>query len=260
MTTNPFPGGARLVQVAVTNQSTRVSDADASLMTAAANVQAAAACTLWGIDAVPILFLPHGKELPPGAAEVTILDDSDQADALGYHATNPDGSSYGRVFAAPTLDHGGTVMSGPLSVSVTLTHEVLELLGDPSANRYALDDTGNMWAVELADQVENDAYPINVPAPPTAERPAGLVEVSVSNFLLPEAFDPGSAGPYDHMGLCTHPFEIRPGGYAIVNGQEKFSAQRAEWQNELKQFEGSRTSRRKLHWARSHTGLREVTA
>lgn len=130
-------------------------------------------------------------------AELAILDDSDQAGALGYHDVDPAGKPYGRVFLKTDLADG-------LSPSVTASHEFEEMVVDLMAR--AGDQVGaTTWvAHEVSDPVEadDDGYKRN-----------GL---QVSNFILPAWFDPSAPPPYDHLGLLSKPLTLRPGGYMAV--------------------------------------------
>ena len=55
------------------------------------------------------------------------LDDSDQASALGYHDMTSEGLPLGKVFGTTNLKFG-------TNWTVTASHELLEMLGDPSIN------------------------------------------------------------------------------------------------------------------------------
>lgn len=182
----------------------------------------------------------------PNAWPIVILDDADQADALGYHAVTPDGRPYGRVFVRDTLDNGGSVLAGPSAVSVTLSHEALEMARDPFASFWADDaEGGRLVALELCDAVEADAYPVEVPDDDHAH---GHISVWVSNFVLPAFFRPGP-GPYDWLRLCSRPFETRPGGYQLVQKEEEMLAEYdsiAPWRVRAKMHKASRTYRRRL--------------
>jgi hypothetical protein len=156
----------------------------------------------WESAGCTIVACASLADAPKGAAIVAVMDNADQADALGYHATTPDGRPYARVFVRPILDNGGTVMTGPVSVSVTISHEVLEMWGDPYANFWADASDGNEYALELCDAVEGDAYEID--------------GISVSNFVGPRWFDPGGAGPFDWMRTLSAPFTMSAGGYMIL--------------------------------------------
>lgn len=127
-------------------------------------------------------------------AEIVLLDNADQANALGYHDVDPNGMPYGRVFIQVCRQAGVPWIS-------VLSHEVLELLGDPGANQWANDPTGRLWAFEMCDAIQNHLYQID--------------GEMVSDYVLPEFFIPGSDGPYDRLGKLSDPFTIND-GYSIV--------------------------------------------
>lgn len=238
--------------IAVQNLSTVVTDEDTQRMVAAVARQVRYHFSPgWGLSPVPVVFYGKGAVLPVGADLIAILDDSDQAGALGYHDETPDGQPYGRVFAKPSLDNGGAVLTGGLSVSVTFSHEVLELRADASCNLWA--DIGNGWevALEVGDPVESDFYTHD--------------GVAVSNFVLPAWFDPQAkqGARLDKQGTCTTPFEMTAGGYIIVRpcgkeqdvtaatdqpvertAQIRWGAEYPEWRKPLKEHEAARSARR----------------
>lgn len=60
-----------------------------------------------------------------------LLPESDDAEEraegyLGYHIEDDNGVRWGRVYTKPILEDGGTMLGGDNSVSVTLSHEVIE--------------------------------------------------------------------------------------------------------------------------------------
>jgi hypothetical protein len=138
--------------------------------------------------------------LSPGDWLIVVSDDSDQADALGYHELTQDGQPLGKVFAKSDKDDG-------LSWTVTASHELLELLADPWANLLSFGADGLLRAYEVCDAVEDDSlgYEIN--------------DVKVSDFVLPAWFN-STPGPYDYKGHCDAPLKLLSGGYIgeYVNG------------------------------------------
>ena len=197
-----------MTTIAVINLSTLVSDADCLLMTKACQLQLTKhAAPLLQRKTWTVKFYKKGTVPPVDAFPMVILDDPDQAGALGYHTTDDKGNPWGRVFAAPVLNNGGTTLKGSLSVSGVLSHEVLELFGDYNVNLWADKYDGTEVAVELCDPVEADCYDVLV----------GKVNVSVSNFVLDEWFDAfQSEGKFDYMGTVKAPLTMSSGGYTIV--------------------------------------------
>lgn len=203
----------------------------------------------WGAKPVALHHVKDASLVPAGSYVITVYDDADQADALGYHTEDPDGTVHGKVFVSPVLDNGGTLLSGPVSVSAVLSHEVLETYIDPHVQLWAFDGQDAMYAYEICDSVEDLAYPVFVPHPATRT----TVSVSVSDFQLPAYFDAqapaGSA--LDHLRVLRTPFEITKGGYAVKltlgassTVEQVFGEQVTEWKKETKRHELSRLARR----------------
>lgn len=142
-----------------------------------------------------------GDPLANNEYEVGIWDNSDAPGAAGYHATDPTGKPYGKVFR----DAVDGIRDGSFPLSVVLSHEVIELLLDKTASDFSLRADGvTLDAIEGCDAVEDMTYP---------DADTG---VPLSNYLLPSAFDPGAPGPWDRMSILTDQYGTTPGGYRIV--------------------------------------------
>jgi hypothetical protein len=162
----------------------------------------------WGVDA-DLDFVASGKKPAPGHWWLVVLDDSDDAGALGYHDVTPEGLPLGKIFAGTDKLYGN-------SWTVTASHELLEMLGDPAINLNALSMTefnvnqpviGRLWAYEVCDpcEADEDGYKID--------------GVLVSDFVLPswfEGFRKPKSTQFDYRNLIKAPFELRAGGYASV--------------------------------------------
>jgi len=231
--------------IAVVNHSNHVPDRDFVAMTQASNLQIKEdVAPAWTRDPQSVVPFTSEAVAPKDAWLIGIFNNADQANALGWHSVSPGGRPYGRVFVVPVLGSGGSLLRGALSVAAVLSHEACETFGDPQVNRWVDDGRGSLWALELCDQVEADAYDKTVDGQP----------VSVSNFLYPAAFKSAGPGKLDHMGRLSKPFGFTPGGYAIVlnlkgaSAQEQFGpGQRLNRQP--KDHPASRTSRRLLKLA-----------
>jgi hypothetical protein len=227
--------------IMVVNKSTLVSNDDVKKMTRACAMQLRMhAAPLWGYRVVPVVYISNETDAPPGAWVVAILDDPNQADVLGWHTQNQGDLIYGRVFARPVLNNGGDALGKSLSVASVLSHEVLETYVDPHVNLWA--DRGDAVgvALEVADPVESDSYPVTIDG----------AAVTVSNFVTPHWFDPRS-GPNDQLDYLRHTksaFEIAPGGYVVVLQEgaisQQFGESYPEWRREMKQIDVARTNRR----------------
>lgn len=170
----------------------------------------------WGMVPWTCVFYEDASKVPAGSYRLWVLDNADQAGALGYHAQDPYGQPYGRVFVQPIISAGGTDTVGSLSVSATISHEACEIMGNPEINSWRQMASGNLTAQELCDAVEDDFYNISVKGK----------QVSVSNFLLPAWFDyaPEVGSKFDYLGKLKAPFTMTKGGYLILMTKGKISS------------------------------------
>ena len=225
--------------IAIVNQSTLVSNADAATMTQAiaSQIQLDAA-PLWDRAPAAVVFYTDTAAIPPAAHVITLTDTiQDQpAGVLGYHTEDQGGKLWGIVAAKPELSNGGKATTGDWSVSSVLSHEVLEMYIDPNCNLWSNDGKGSIYTFEVCDPVEAPTYAVN--------------GVSVSNFVTPAWFDPlaGSGAKFDKLGLLTAPFGILKGGYVVYatagKEQQKYGDDFPQWRKEMKQGPYARTRRR----------------
>ncbi len=188
--------------IAVVNESTTISDADVRAALPALQAQIRDDFgPLWHTGAT-LLFVAKNAKLPSGAWQLAILEDSDQAGALGYHDLTPDGLPLAKAFAS-------TARSAGTPWTVVASHELLEMLGDPYIDLTVFDQssatTGTLYGFEACDPVEADVYKVQ--------------GVPVSDFVTAEWFRPptrDSSLPLDKLGLVAAPLQIRPGGYVGV--------------------------------------------
>lgn len=236
--------------IAVVNQSSLVNNAEVEIMCQAIQIQLTRDVSpAWNTAGGIVSFYPTASDVPAGAWTIFIIDnDAQVAGALGFHEEVAD-KVVGYIMCQPILSNGGTVMNynasnpGAYSVSNTLSHEIVEAVGDQYAGFWS-DGTplpqGTEYAVELCDPVESDSYPITLPN--------GTI-VSVSNFILNTWFDPqATSGKFDFLGKLTKPFSMDAGGYMIVrsnsNVQQVFAEGVPEWKKEAKKSALSRSSMR----------------
>lgn len=183
--------------VIITNESTVLTDTEVQAAIPAFQYQVAYHFkAFWNIGAV-LHWLPKGSTLPKGAWQIVILDDADQANALGYHELTVDNKPSAKVFAKTDKDNG-------YLWTVTLTHELLELLADPWINLAAQVSNTRFYGWEVGDPVEADKLGYKIGS------------VVVSDFITPQWFQPGVKGPFDYAGHCTKPLQILPGGYMSI--------------------------------------------
>lgn len=193
---------SRLHRIAVLNRSTVVADSMVQAITHALQHQVTAHFSpVWGIGA-HVDFVPKDDLISwKGKWQLVVLDTSDEAGALGYHDLSPEGLPLGKVFAKTDKLYG-------VELSVTLSHELLEMLGDPNINLCAQANNGDIYAYENCDAVEADGL---------GYRTEGVL---VSDFVTPAWFSEDAPGPYSYKNNVTKPFWLAKGGYisVFVNG------------------------------------------
>jgi hypothetical protein len=141
-----------------------------------------------------------------GAWAMVFLDDADQAGALAYHDLTPDGLPISKVFVKTTLEDKQLV-------SVSASHELVEMLVDPAINMMTTGpDLKTIYAYESADPVESLSFPVD--------------SIEMSDFVYPAYFEifhkPGTVH-FDQMDKVTKPFQILAGGYQIIFKNAKWS-------------------------------------
>jgi hypothetical protein len=140
-----------------------------------------------------------------GDAILYLWNEVNVDDALGYHDANYAGIPFGFVFTelAKELEESWTT---------TLSHEALELIGDPEGNLLVKGPHPHDRRVhvfhwfEMCDAVQSESYEID--------------GVRVSNFVLPLYFtasdEMGGRNDFlgrSHEGETLKSFSVNPGGY-----------------------------------------------
>jgi hypothetical protein len=192
------------VKIAIINDSTVLSDAEVHKAVAPLQKQIDRdAGPVWGISA-QLRFVPKGGQ--PAADEwwLAVLDNSDQAGALGYHDLTDKALPLSKVFAGSDIQYGQ-------SWTVTCSHELLEMLVDPSINLTVFDEGpigARLYAYEVCDACEADQYAYDIDG------------TLVSDFVYPawfESFRAKGSTKFDHRNQINEPFQLLPGGYIGVN-------------------------------------------
>lgn len=186
-----------MLQIAVINESTAISDADVQAMLPAFTQQWNRDLQpIWGVEDATFTFVPQSQSPAAGSWWVVFLDDSDQANALAYHDLTNDGLPISKVFVK-------TILADNASVSVGATHEICEMAADPWLNSAYQDPQGVFWAGEICDPVEADQYGYQIG------------DILVTDFVTPNWFAHQHAqGAIDFNGKASTAFQILTGGYA----------------------------------------------
>jgi hypothetical protein len=185
--------------VAVVNESTVLDGADLQPVVTALQTQLDRDFAPAWHTTAELALIPSGQQPPAEAWWLVLLDDADQAGALGYHDLTSAGLPMGKVFVRTAQDAG-------VDWQVTASHELLETLADPYIDLtvfdMASDTTGTLYAYEACDAVEAAQYEID--------------GVPVSDFVTPQWFERGADGPFDHLRQTSAAFELLSGGYIGV--------------------------------------------
>ncbi len=183
--------------IAITNASTCLSDAQVQSIIPSLQRQVTQDFnSYWDLDC-SLAFLPKQETLPSGWWQIVLTDTPDQAAALGYHEMTSTGVPLGKVFAGLDIDSGS-------SWTVTLSHELLEMLGDPWINWCAESPDGRLFALEVCDPVEADDLGYEIGG------------VRLSDFITPAWFEPTQADRVDFMKRISRQLELAPGGYISI--------------------------------------------
>jgi len=234
------------IQISVINATTVLSDTQIQQAVGALQTQVSDHfAPVWGVDA-KLTFVPQNTNPAPGTWWLAILDDSDQAGALGYHDLTNEGLPMGKVFAGTDLKLGS-------EWTVTASHELLEMLADPNINLTVFvqkDDTsGRLYAYEVCDACEDDSLAYTIGS------------TYVSDFVYPswfEDFRTPNSTQFDRQGTIHRPLELVKGGYIGVfdvqtgNGWHQITAQNVHMQ--MRDDVGSRRERRRTirtQWMKS---------
>jgi hypothetical protein len=227
-----------IIQITVINESTILADGDVVPVVAALQKQVTDDFRpVWGTDA-ELSLVPKGTQPPAGSWWLVLLDDSDQANALGYHDLTTEGLPIGKVFAASDLKAG-------TSWTVTASHELLEMLGDPNINLTVFaqnSDTGGiLYAYEVCDSCEDDSLGYEID------------HILVSDFVYPswfESFRNEGSTQFDRMNKIGKPFQLLAGGYigtfnvTAGNGWQQTTAEKRPTSLQNRGAVGSRRERR----------------
>jgi len=229
------------IKVSIINESTVLTDQQVNAAVPAFQTQVSQDfASAWGINA-DLTFVGGGQQPDANSWWLVILDNSDQAGALGYHDYTPAGLPIGKAFAATDLQFG-------LKWQITATHELLEMLADPDINLAALAPDLNqahplrLYAREVCDACEADQFGYDINGTP------------VTDFVYPawfESFRAPNSTQFDQANKIKKPFQLLKGGYIGIlrlTGGEGWTQITAEAEPQTYQMRarvGSRRERRR---------------
>jgi hypothetical protein len=233
--------------VSVLNLSSVVTDAQIAAVVDALQIQVTRDfAPVWKTGAT-VRALPTGTAPDMNDWLIYVMDTSDQAGALGYHDVTAQGNPVGKIFAKDDLHYG-------LSWSVTLSHELLEMLADPFIQNSVFSQTGTttgtIYALEVCDACESDSFGYKIG------------DVLVSDFVFPAWFErsrPAGSTQFDYTHTINMPLTLASGGYISVfavpptAGWTQITAETVPPTRLKLKGENSRASRRQKKWAASES-------
>jgi hypothetical protein len=154
---------------------------------------------VWGTSAT---LVPARKERR-GAWTLVFLDDADRAHTLGYHKSLKHGLPLAKVFVRPSLKRRE-------AISLVASHELAEMLVDPSNSIWCLGPKRKLYAYEVCDAVEQVQFKLG--------------GIAMSDFLYPSYFQTirqARSTQFDYLGKITRPFQVLRGGFALVRARGK---------------------------------------
>lgn len=212
-TTTIFPSSAP--NIAIRNNSTVITDKMAETALRAIQKQVVIDLFRAWDKSARLYFFPKAATIPtisPSGSPywtVTLLNNTDQPPAAGYHWFRP----------APTFTPAAKVFVNTSGSSwpMVASHEILEMIVDPYLNFATIfpsavptsvsgiapkNFVSSLFLTEICDPVPSDPYPID-----------GIL---VSNFVTPawyQLFRFGRGGTFDRKGTLKNPTDLGTGGY-----------------------------------------------
>ena len=180
-------------------------------------------------------IITDGDLVPANAWVIALVNTSDEAGALGYHETTAAGQPCGIVAVGDCIRDG-------LNWTVTVSHELLEMLADPEITKVQQAIEGGItydYAYEVCDAVEDDrfAYPILGHFMSDFVLPAWFNPTQVINNDLAFALD---SGLFSFRNNVRGPFRLAAGGYI---GRREISPTPGDWSQVLASMDGPRTKK-----------------
>lgn len=179
-----------------------ITDKDLAFLEKALTVQLRECAEAYGLPAPGVSLVTPDTHLPTGEAlGIDFVDDDGKPGSVGHHGWSDLASFPWALVGVKEHPHWEMVAS----------HEALEALVNLRLGRWAEDETGMDWSMEVCDPVEDTGYYIEVAMFGETRH------IGVSNYVLPAFWEYfAAAGPFDLIGVLNGPFSLSPGGYAVV--------------------------------------------
>ncbi|MDN0075073.1 hypothetical protein QU481_09220 [Crenobacter sp. SG2303] len=193
-----------LIQVGLVDKNSGIDPSLLQEAAAALNIQVMRDVPkFWNVQAT-VRYLPHARHIPIGVWPVFLVDNL-PPDEGGFHL-NKRNQPFAEVEASPASD-GWTVAA---------SHEIIEMLVDPSGNRLQSSRSIEINGTEIQDGTGQFEYLVEACDPCEADNFAYSIQgIAVSDFITQNFYDPvtTSGARYSFTGAITAPRQILPGGY-----------------------------------------------
>jgi hypothetical protein len=207
-----------MYQIELVNQSTSIETQAVAAMIPALREQIFRDfAPLWGLSA----DLQVAETITPGVWTICVKDRCGESNDLGFHIDN----AHTPMASVGVLD----AKECQVELSTVISHELLEMLADPSTTRTIQIGANTSYMVEVCDAVSGDYYDIG--------------GVKVSNFCTPRYFGYTQMGHFDQLGyLQAGCPTIRPGGMVMW------------WDGQIWNHQFGRTKEGALPWRAHYVG------
>jgi hypothetical protein len=171
---------------------------------AALNIQVTRDLPQFWPTTATVSYLADHRKIPQGVWPVQIVKSLPPGEG-GFHSTRHN-QPFAKIAATP----------GSNEWTVDASHEILEMLVDPSGNRLQTSTAIDIAAGKIQDSVGQFEYLVEACDPCEADPSTyQIAGVSVSDFITPNFYDrqatPGTR--YSFTGAIKVPRQILPGGY-----------------------------------------------
>lgn len=193
-----------VIQVGLVDKTGKINPQFVQAAAAALNIQVQRDLPqFWPVDATVIYLSDPGK-VPSGVWPLQLVGSLPPGEG-GFHL-NKHNQPYAKVLATPGSD-GWTVAA---------SHELIEMLVDPSGNRLQSARSIEIVGGKVQDGPSEFEYLVEACDPCEADKYSYSIQgVVVSDFITPRFYDP-QATPgtrYSYTGAVSAPRQILPGGY-----------------------------------------------
>ena len=200
-----------VIQVGIVDTTGKLDPALVEATAASLNIQVIRDLTqFWNVQAT-VRHLPDPHKIPVGVWPVLLVAKVPPGEG-GFHFTKKN-QPFAKVIGTPNDS----------SWTIDASHEVLEMLVDPSGNRLQSSRAIAISGKDVVDAEGEFEYLVEACDPCEANEYAYAINgIAVSDFITPRFYDPvvTSSARYSFGGNIKRPRQILPGGYISYTNPE----------------------------------------